>query len=152
MKSINTRCAVASALIVCLLYASGVETETGIGPVKQEQGRQVPPPAAFVSEHSGKFNGEAVAYTVTAGETYLRDGDGEPKASIFSIAYIRNEDAQSIAEFICDWTTAHGRWNAPRFLLGESFGSTRAAAVANILESGMEMGLNGIIFISQALD
>ena len=62
------------------------------------------------------------------------------------------EDAQSIAEFIRDWTTAQGRWNAPRFLLGESYGTTRAAAVANILESEMQMGLNGVVFISQALD
>jgi carboxypeptidase C (cathepsin A) len=62
------------------------------------------------------------------------------------------EDAQSVAEFIRDWTTSNGRWNSPRFLLGESFGTTRAAAVAKILEDDMLVSLNGIIFVSQALD
>jgi carboxypeptidase C (cathepsin A) len=62
------------------------------------------------------------------------------------------EDATSIAEFIRDWVTNNGRWNSPKFLLGESFGTTRAAAVANLLENDISMSLNGIIFVSQALD
>jgi carboxypeptidase C (cathepsin A) len=62
------------------------------------------------------------------------------------------EDAESIAEFIRDWVTANGRWNSPKFLLGESFGTTRAAAVAKLLEDKMMLSLNGIVFISQALD
>jgi carboxypeptidase C (cathepsin A) len=62
------------------------------------------------------------------------------------------EDARSIAQFIRTWVTDNGRWNSPRFLMGESFGTTRAAAVAGILEGREMMSLNGIIFISQALD
>jgi len=62
------------------------------------------------------------------------------------------EDARSIAEFIRSWVTENGRWNAPRFLLGESYGTTRAAAVAKILEKDMMLALNGIVLISQALD
>ena len=62
------------------------------------------------------------------------------------------EDARSIAHFIRTWVTENGRWNSPRFLMGESFGTRRAAAVAKLLESREMMSLNGIIFISQALD
>ena len=62
------------------------------------------------------------------------------------------EDARSMAEFIRDWVTEHGRWNSPKFIMGESFGTTRAAMVANILESNMKISLNGLIFVSQALD
>ena len=62
------------------------------------------------------------------------------------------EDAASMAEFIRTWITENGRWNSPRFLLGESYGTTRAAAVAKILENDLSISLNGIIFISQALD
>ncbi len=201
----------------------------------------IPEPQSFVTEHSGRFNGVAMRYRVTAGETYLRDKDGKPKASIFTFAYTRTdskgprpvtfvwnggpgsasvwlhigtfgprrvsvpsdarhpgappypvsdapetildvtdlvfvdpvgtgfsralgahkgkefwglkEDAQSMAEFIRTWVTDNGRWNAPRFLLGESFGTTRAALVARLLESDdFMMSLNGLIFISQALD
>lgn len=62
------------------------------------------------------------------------------------------QDATSMAAFIRTWITNKGRWNSPRFLLGESYGTTRAAAVAKILENDLSINLNGIIFISQALD
>ena len=63
------------------------------------------------------------------------------------------EDAQSIAQFMRLWVTKHQRWNAPKFIAGESFGTTRAVGVANALHgSGQDMALNGLILISQALD
>ncbi len=64
-----------------------------------------------------------------------------------------NEDARSIAQFMRIWVTQNGRWQAPKFMAGESFGTTRAAKVAEVLEGGgQNMALNGIILISQALD
>ena len=62
------------------------------------------------------------------------------------------QDANSMAHFIRTWLTDNNRWNSPRFILGESYGTTRAAAVAKILENDLSISLNGIIFISQALD
>jgi len=64
-----------------------------------------------------------------------------------------NEDAESIAQFMRIWVTKHGRWQSPKFIAGESFGTTRAAKIAEVLEGGGQtMALNGIILISQALD
>ncbi|MCB0638025.1 MAG: peptidase S10 [Lewinella sp.] len=64
-----------------------------------------------------------------------------------------NEDARSIARFIRLWVTEHQRWNAPKYIAGESFGTTRAAGVAEELHGGgQDMALNGLILISQALD
>jgi carboxypeptidase C (cathepsin A) len=63
------------------------------------------------------------------------------------------EDAGSIAQFIRQWITKNKRWNSPKFIAGESFGTTRAAGVAAKLEEdGQEVALNGLILISQALD
>jgi len=63
------------------------------------------------------------------------------------------EDAASIARFIRQWVTENNRWFSPKYIAGESFGTTRAAAVANALEGGgQNMALNGLILISQALD
>jgi len=63
------------------------------------------------------------------------------------------EDARSVAAFMRLWVTDHDRWLSPKYLIGESFGTTRAAAVANVLEgSGQDMALNGLVLISQALD
>ncbi len=64
-----------------------------------------------------------------------------------------NEDANSVAQFIRLWITENKRWFSPKFIAGESFGTTRAVSVANVLEgSGQNMALNGLILISQALD
>ena len=202
----------------------------------------IPEPTRFVSEHSGRFNGERIDYQAVAGETYIRDLEGEPRASIFTFAYTKtnltekevrpvtfiwnggpgssstwlrmgsygpkrivvpsdarhaglppypvvdaqetildvsdlvfidpvgtgfsralgenegkdfwglDEDAESMADFIATWITEHGRWNSPKFLLGESFGTTRAAAVAKLMEEDRSISLNGIVFVSQALD
>jgi carboxypeptidase C (cathepsin A) len=210
--------------------------------LKKEDKIQIPVARQFVSKHKGSFNGKNINYTVTAGETYLRDKKGKETASIFTFAYTKNktkkgesrpvtfiwnggpgsastwlhmgafgpkrvkvpsdaqypgtppypildtpesildvsdlvfidpvgtgfsralgihkgkefwglkEDAASMADFIRTWITEHGRWNSPRFLLGESYGTTRAAAVAKILENDLSISLNGIVFISQALD
>lgn len=64
-----------------------------------------------------------------------------------------NEDAKSIAKFIRQWVTENNRWFSPKYISGESFGTTRAVTVANVLEGGgQNMALNGVILISQALD
>ncbi len=63
------------------------------------------------------------------------------------------EDARSIALFMRQWITKNKRWNSPKYIAGESFGTTRAAGVAAVLEEdGQEVSLNGLILISQALD
>lgn len=64
-----------------------------------------------------------------------------------------NEDANSVAQFMRLWVTENNRWMSPKYIAGESFGTTRAAAVSQALEgNGQSMALNGLILISQALD
>ena len=63
------------------------------------------------------------------------------------------KDAQSIAQFIRLWLNANGRWNSPKYLGGESYGTTRSAAVLNQLEGAYnDVSLNGVILISTVLD
>lgn len=63
------------------------------------------------------------------------------------------EDAKSVAQFMRQWITENKRWFSPKYIAGESFGTTRAAAVGKELEGGgQNMALNGLILISQALD
>ena len=64
-----------------------------------------------------------------------------------------NEDARSIAQFMRQWITENKRWFSPKYSAGESFGTTRAAAVGKELEGGgQNMAMKGLILISQALD
>lgn len=53
----------------------------------------LPPPTRFVTHHQTTINGARVAFTATAGETYLYDDNGAPTASIFSYAYVRDGKA-----------------------------------------------------------
>ncbi|QKS00012.1 peptidase S10 [Sphingomonas sp. CL5.1] len=63
------------------------------------------------------------------------------------------KDAKSMARFIRLWLDANGRWNAPKFIGGESYGTTRSAAVINELEgSYTDVAVNGIILISSIMD
>lgn len=63
------------------------------------------------------------------------------------------KDAKSVAQVIRQWLDANGRWNSPKFLGGESYGTTRSAAVVNELEGDYnDVSLNGVILISTVLD
>lgn len=63
------------------------------------------------------------------------------------------KDAKSVAAVIRKWISENGRWNSPKFLGGESYGTTRSAAVVHELEGGYnDVSLNGVILISTVLD
>jgi len=63
-----------------------------------------------------------------------------------------DEDAAAFAQFIVAWITRNDRWNSPKFLMGESYGTFRSAALANRLQSSLGVHLNGIVLISSVLD
>ena len=63
------------------------------------------------------------------------------------------KDAESVAQFIRLWLNENGRWNSPKYLGGESYGTTRSAAVVDQLEGQYnDVALNGVILISTVLD
>jgi carboxypeptidase C (cathepsin A) len=63
-----------------------------------------------------------------------------------------DQDAHAFANFIVAFLSRHNRWNSPKYLFGESYGTTRSAALANILESEKSLDLNGVILLSQILN
>lgn len=62
------------------------------------------------------------------------------------------KDVEQISELIRLWCTREDRWMSPKFLCGESYGTTRAVSVAEHLFSRFGMQLNGLILISSVLD
>jgi carboxypeptidase C (cathepsin A) len=60
-------------------------------------------------------------------------------------------DLESVADFVRLWVTRNQRWNSPKLLLGESYGGTRAGALAPMLQDA-GMTLNGVVLVSPALD
>lgn len=73
-------------------------------------------------------------------------GSGEPK-DFFGI----DQDGKTFATFITQFITDFNRWNSPKYLFGESYGTFRSAVVANLLQIENGVGLNGVILLSQLL-
>lgn len=61
-------------------------------------------------------------------------------------------DLDSVSEIIRLWTSRQGRWMSPKYLCGESYGTLRAAALAEHLQDRYGMYLNGLMLISAVLD
>ena len=60
-----------------------------------------------------------------------------------------DEDANAFARFIQRFLTKYDRWNSPKFIFGESYGTTRSAVLSDILENEKSIDLNGVILLSQ---
>jgi len=60
-----------------------------------------------------------------------------------------DEDAHAYARFIARFISKYNRWNSPKYLFGESYGTTRSSVVSNILENEKSIDLNGVILLSQ---
>jgi carboxypeptidase C (cathepsin A) len=63
-----------------------------------------------------------------------------------------DQDARSLAQFVSRYLAQNERWNSPRYLLGESYGTTRSAALVNYLQGRDNMDFNGVILMSAVLD
>jgi carboxypeptidase C (cathepsin A) len=62
------------------------------------------------------------------------------------------EDVQSISNFIRKFLTEYDRWDSPKYLAGESYGTTRAAGLAKYLHQSYRIYINGIFLISPVLN
>ena len=60
-----------------------------------------------------------------------------------------DEDANAFARFIQRFVTKYNRWNSPKYIFGESYGTTRSAVLADILENNKSIDINGVILLSQ---
>ena len=60
-----------------------------------------------------------------------------------------DEDANAFARFIQRFITKYSRWNSPKFIFGESYGTTRSSVLVDILENGKSFDINGVILLSQ---
>ncbi|MGH9711788.1 MAG: S10 family peptidase [Candidatus Acidiferrales bacterium] len=63
-----------------------------------------------------------------------------------------DQDVRSLAQFITTYISRNNRWNSPKFLMGESYGTFRSAALADYLQTHARVYVNGIVLISSVLD
>ena len=74
---------------------------------------------------------------------------GKDKEKAF---YGVDADAYAFSQFITAFLSQYGRWNSPKYLFGESYGTPRSAVLINDLETGQNVDFNGVILLSQILN
>lgn len=105
------------------------------------------PPHRLVDNPEGLLDRTDLVFIDPVGTGFSRPTSEGTDADFHSI----DGDVASVGEFIERWLNAHGRWDSPRFLCGESYGTTRAAGLSKYLgEQGITC--NGLVLISVALD
>jgi carboxypeptidase C (cathepsin A) len=110
-------------------------------------GQQAPPPYPLVDNQHTLLDIADIVMIDPIGTGFSRPA-GEAEGSDF---WGLDEDAASLTQFIRRLLSENNRWNSPRYLLGESYGTTRSAVLAGHLQ-GSNIDLNGIVLVSAVLD
>ncbi len=110
-------------------------------------GQQAPPPYPLVDNPYTLLDMADIVMVDPIGTGFSRPVGETEGAAFWGV----DEDAASLAQFIRRFLSEHGRWNSPRYILGESYGTTRSAVLAGHLQRA-NVDLNGIILVSAVLD
>jgi carboxypeptidase C (cathepsin A) len=123
----------------------------GIGPrrvVLSDRGEALPPPAKIADNESTWLEKTDLVFIDPVSTGFSRAMRGEDPKQFYGY----KQDLASVGEFIRIWTTRYSRWSSPKFLAGESYGTTRAAGLSQYLQERYGMYVNGIVLISSVLN
>ncbi len=116
--------------------------------VMGDVGELVPPPYGLADNAESLLTVSDLVFIDPVSTGYSRAVEGGKPGEYHGYS----GDIDSVGELIRLWTTREGRWLSPKFLAGESYGTLRAAALAEHLQSRYSLYLNGVMLISSVLD
>ena len=122
----------------------------GFGPrrvVTENAAQSLPPPYRMVDNEDSILDKSDLVFVDAVGTGFSRLV-GKGKANDY---YGVDEDGDAFAQFIRRYITTNGRWNSPKYLLGESYGTTRSAVLAKKLED-RGIAVSGVTLMSTVLD
>ncbi|HZZ00870.1 MAG TPA: hypothetical protein VFE36_15000 [Candidatus Baltobacteraceae bacterium] len=141
---------------VTFLYNGGPGSSTiwlrmgSVGPVRvvTKDGTMTgPPPYRLVDNADTLLDRTDLVFIDMPGSGFGRlIGAGTPK-NLWGV----DQDADAFAQFITRYITNFHRWNSPKFLFGESYGTTRSAVLSNVLAQ-RGIALNGVVLLSSFLN
>ncbi len=114
----------------------------------RDDGFAVPPPYELLDNEFSLIDETDLVFIDPVGTGYSRAAKPEDAKNFHGL----REDARSVGEFIRLYVTRNSRWLSPKFLIGESYGTTRAAALSGELLQAHRMNLNGIMLVSTVLN
>ena len=105
-------------------------------------------PYSLVNNEFSLLDASDLVFIDAPGTGFSRVAGKDREKAFFGV----DPDAHAFAEFITDFLSKWGRWNSPKYIFGESYGTTRAANVVNLLETRNSVDVNGVILLSQCLN
>ena len=141
---------------VTFLYNGGPGSATiwlhmgSVGPVRVETTDAAPTPAApysLVQNQYSLLDKTDLVFIDAIGTGYSRAVGKSKEKDFWGV----DQDGKAFTQFIQRYLSKNGRWNSPKYLMGESYGTTRSALLSNML-SDAGVALNGVILVSSILD
>ncbi|MBK7577099.1 MAG: peptidase S10 [Ignavibacteria bacterium] len=113
-----------------------------------DDGTTLPPPYKLVDNDQSWLDMTDLVFIDPVSTGYSRANE-EKDAKQF---HGYNQDIESVGEFIRRWISDNKRWASPKYLIGESYGTTRASGLSEHLQHRYGMYLNGVILVSAVLN
>ncbi len=110
--------------------------------------KAVPPPYQLVTNEYTWLDFTDLVFIDPVGTGYSRSAPGVKPEEFYGV----KGDIQSVGEFIRIYLTRYQRWLSPKFIVGESYGTTRAAGLSGYLQNKLGINFNGILLISEVLN
>ena len=105
-------------------------------------------PYTVLANNASLLDASDLVFIDAPGAGFSRIGGRDAEKAFYGI----DPDAYAFAEFITQFLTKYNRWNSPKYLFGESYGTPRAAVLINELQSDRSIDFNGVILLSQILN
>ena len=105
-------------------------------------------PYSLINNASSLLDATDLVFIDAPGTGFSRIAGKDKEKAFFGV----DQDAYAFAQFISQFLTKYGRWNSPKYLFGESYGTPRSAVLINQLEADRSIDFNGVILLSQILN
>jgi carboxypeptidase C (cathepsin A) len=116
--------------------------------VLTDEGELPPPPFKLTDNQYSILDDTDLVFIDPVSTGYSRAVEGQKPKEWHEF----RKDIESVGDFIRLYTTRYKRWLSPKFLAGESYGTTRAAGLSGYLQERHGLYLNGLMLISSVLD
>ena len=113
-----------------------------------ETGESLPPPYSVVDNEHSWLDKTDLVFIDPVETGFSRPAKGVKKKKFTGY----QQDIESVGDFIRLYVSRNGRWSSPKFLAGESYGTTRAAGLSGYLQDRYGMYLNGLMLVSSILN
>jgi carboxypeptidase C (cathepsin A) len=123
----------------------------GVGPKRvllKDDGSAIPAPYKYISNEFSWLDKTDLVFIDPVSTGFSSAGKGENPHQFHGFV----EDVASIGDFVVNFLSKYERWASPKFLAGESYGTTRAAGLAKHLQDQHRIFINGVILISAVLN